>query len=250
VIADAATSEELQKLEVRYFLFVSLLESLIDSIKQFLLDPLAAEVANDPDNARENLKAMFTKPMPEKIISAMSLSALIVPPMLVYNMALIYRCALFDAFLADVIQLVLVAFPKMLKSSRTLTHAQIIDFVAGGTVMECIAQTALAEFERLSIRDQLKWIDDKFGIAVVPDKRLLDDLVEIFARRNLIVHAGGTVDQRYRNETGLQDKSGTLISSEPYWKASNEVIGTVGKSFVRAIADKFGIVLILTKNPD
>ena len=75
---------------------------------------------------------------------------------LLYRMAFIYRVALYDAFVPDVLMAVVLTQTKLLKSSKTLTHQEIVEHTDKGTLIEFMAEKVITPFSYSSIIDQSK----------------------------------------------------------------------------------------------
>ena len=113
------------------------------------------------------------------------------------EMALIYRLALYDAYIRDVLNEFLLFKPEILKSRQTITHREALELFESGTLVEHMAEKELIEFDRSSVKDQVSWIQNKFGFSILPRDTDLPKLIELIARRNLFVHSNGFVDSKY-----------------------------------------------------
>ena len=158
MIITTKTRTEFLGIELRYNLTVKLMEQMISGINKKFVAPITTEIGKPQYKSQlmDQLKA--TNPVMatevansvEQLVSSTLQNALLLVPVMFYNMSLIYRCALFDAFVTDLIQLILLEFPIMLKSKKNLSYEEIIDGVLAGTILETIAQTAMIELGRLS----------------------------------------------------------------------------------------------------
>ena len=95
---------------------------------------------------------------------------------LLYRMALIYRVALYDAFIPDLMLAVFLTQTNILKSSKTLTHEEIIEHSEKGTLIAFMADKVITPFSYASVDKQAEWIKDKLGIDLTKDIGQLERL--------------------------------------------------------------------------
>jgi hypothetical protein len=119
-------------------------------------------------------------------------------PVILFEMAFIYRISLYDAALSDLVRAVLLSRPEMLKSKKVFTTEQILEQPDMEALVGVMADREVNEFSRQSVEGQAAWIEDHLGIAFIEEESKLASMVEFNARRNLLVHANGVVDQQYR----------------------------------------------------
>jgi hypothetical protein len=162
-------------------------------------------------------------------------------PELLLEMAFIYRVALFDALVPDVLTAVLVSRPDMLKSDKKLSHQQILDCPDMPSVIALMAQKELLSVSYQSIVDQQTWVRRHLRIELFDTQGQCDQMIELTARRNLFVHANGLVNERYNALVpSSSHKAGErLFVTEDYWAASDELLQTVGDRLVDEIREKF-----------
>lgn len=123
-------------------------------------------------------------------------------PHLLMSMAFIYLIALFDSFLTDVFAAVLIERPETLKSKKQLTYDRILELHQKGELVEFMARREINELSYKSMADQFDYYKAKFNIDLADSNVELAALVEIRARRNLLVHNNGVVDDIYRSNQG------------------------------------------------
>jgi hypothetical protein len=71
------------------------------------------------------------------------------------DIALIYRAALWEAFVTDGFRSVPVARPEMLRSSRQVTYETALAFPDRAAMIDFIAQREIGEMSYKSFRDQV-----------------------------------------------------------------------------------------------
>jgi hypothetical protein len=104
----------------------------------------------------------------------------------------------YDAFIGNLIRLVLIEKPEILNSSeKTLTFQQITQIGSIDSAKEYIIEKEIESVLRKSHDDHLKWFETKLGIKLHEDKVLLRTFFEITERRNLFAHNNGEVNDSY-----------------------------------------------------
>lgn len=158
------------------------------------------------------------------------------------EMAFVYGVAVFDAFLADVVATVLELKPELLKSRRQVSMEQVIEAVGSGRVVRVLAQREVTDFAYLSVFEQAKYLDSKFNIDLAQLGISLDTLSEIMARRNIFVHSGGIVNERYLSAS----KSSAVVGSrlqvdDNYLKASHNCLSNCANRLSEVLVEKFPV---------
>jgi hypothetical protein len=162
-------------------------------------------------------------------------------PELLLEMAFIYRVALFDALLPDLLNAVLVSRPEMLRSDKKLSHEQILDCTDMPSLIALMVQKELQSVSYQSISDQQSWMRKHLGIELFDDQDECNQMIELTARRNLFVHANGFVNERYKTliPTSSYIVGERLLVTEEYWAASDEILQTVSDHLLHEIHRKF-----------
>jgi len=159
-------------------------------------------------------------------------------PNLLMRMALIYRVALFDAFMSDVQRTVLTARPELLKNDdRKLTYAEIIDQTLENRLVEFMAESTVTSIDRHSIDDQLAKIRNRLQIGFKLDQTVQKQLTEVIARRNIFTHANGIVNGAYLSLVPDSPYSrGTQLEvTYQYWIAGHDLLRTVCTRLLESI---------------
>jgi hypothetical protein len=162
-------------------------------------------------------------------------------PEILYEMAFIYRIALFDAYLSDVLLALLCSHPEMLKSKKTLTHEEVIDAPDKGSLIRLMADKALSSVSRESITGMSDWIRAHMNIELFNTDQQRETVVELMARRNLFVHANGFVNSQYLSAVpDSTAKSGErLFVDDAYWRKIDAELITVAETLRFNINYKF-----------
>ena len=145
---------------------------------------------------------------------------------ILYEMAFVYRIALFDAFVSDVLVVLFVHRQDLLKTDKKqISYAGAISMAESGTLIEFLAAKEVEAFTFRPFLDQMKWLEQRLQYDILQsDKNILESLNEIVARRNLLVHANGVVNDRYVAAVGstsltIGERAG--VSRDYYTKADS-----------------------------
>jgi hypothetical protein len=160
---------------------------------------------------------------------------------LLYRMAFIYRVALCEAFIPDVLLAVILTQKSILKSGKSLTFQEIIDHVEKGTLIEVMARKVITPLSYNSIDKQMEWIKEKLGIDLIAGLKDVVELIEIGARRNLFAHANGVVNRIYLE---LVPSSSHIVGDQlevsyDYWYRANILLRDICLSLLQSVTNKF-----------
>ncbi len=162
------------------------------------------------------------------------------------EMSLIFLVTEFEAFLGLCLDAVFEYKPEaMMNRQRSLTFEEILSFSSMENLRSALANQEIdsiineGDIEKLNQRlsNQYKLLD----FSSSPD---WNEFKECFYRRNLIIHSGGKINDRYREKTGYKGEDGVLTVEEKFLdeaisrfdKYSLVVVG----SFARLIIVKEG----------
>jgi hypothetical protein len=130
----------------------------------------------------------------------------------------------YDAFLGQLIKLILLAKPELLTASeKNLSLAQLIEFGSIENAKDFILEKEIEGVLRKSHAEQFSWMESKFSIPLRQGLDIWSDFIEITERRNLYVHTGGIVSNQYLKtckENGVQLTDVTIgdeLSTSPQY---------------------------------
>lgn len=162
-------------------------------------------------------------------------------PGMLFEMAFIYFVAAFEAYMQDVVELTLRYRPEILKSGKQLTVERIIELTQTGGLIEFLAEREVGELGYRSFREQADYYREKFKLEIAAMAEI-EQLIEIHARRNLLVHNGGIINRRYLE--AVPDTSGVvgqqLRISEEYWAETVEALSNVARHASEHLVRKYG----------
>jgi hypothetical protein len=156
----------------------------------------------------------------------------VVPPTFVISLVSQY-----DAYLADVLRVVLAKQPSLLDSSeKKLSYSELLSFPSLDDARNEIAEREIDTLMRDSHADQIAWLERRLSIPLTKDLAIWPEFIEITERRNLFVHTGGRVTPQYitscqKHGAVLPDVAivGELLSVEPdYFVRACDVILELG----------------------
>jgi hypothetical protein len=159
-------------------------------------------------------------------------------PGLLMRMALIYRVALFDAFLSDVQLCVLTVRPELLRDrERHLTYTEIVEAMTQGRLIDVMAESTVTSIDRHSIKDQLKKMGKRLQTEFKVEEEVQNRITEVIARRNIFTHANGIVDSAYLKLVPDSPHTiGTKLEvSYPYWMDGHQLLRQVCDQLLQSL---------------
>ncbi|MBK8087104.1 MAG: hypothetical protein IPK31_03640 [Chitinophagaceae bacterium] len=129
-------------------------------------------------------------------------------PELVLTMTFIYAIATFEAYFTNITaEFFRASITNLNSTKKTLTYENILKAKSLRTLKEDIIKAELYEIGYLSFKEKLSFLENRFKIIfnhkmvsnskTDSNKFNLEALSEIFSRRNIIMHHGGSVDEKY-----------------------------------------------------
>jgi hypothetical protein len=145
---------------------------------------------------------------------------------ILYDMAVTYLVALFEAFLVDSLELVLVAKSEMLRSNRQVSYETALQFADRAELVRFMARRELGEMTYKTFAQQLAYIARQFGIDFERAGVLPGALIEVMARRNLLVHNSGIVNSVYLGHVHDSPHAlgQRLVTDDCYWSTTVETV--------------------------
>lgn len=160
-------------------------------------------------------------------------------PSLQREMQLVFAVAIHDAAVADSLRLTFLREPRLLKSGAQLPQSQVVDLAVSGKLLQFVAEREVERVTFLPARRQAEYLQQRVG-AKLPADLPIDQLVEICARRNLIVHAAGVANERYCKEVGNWESLGKQLDvSEIYLRGATGALGAITFGWIRGLRSKF-----------
>jgi hypothetical protein len=162
------------------------------------------------------------------------------PGMLV-EMAFIHLIAAFEAFLSDLLRAVLVHRPEMLKSDKRVTFEEVIDADSKDELISRLADREIGSLTYASFRKQASYIEERFGPVLQLSSEELGDLAEAYARRNVLLHNAGVVDQRFKDlaPNGAFELGETVSVSLSYWEGIRASLDGLASSLENGMLERF-----------
>jgi len=141
----------------------------------------------------------------------------------VYEMALVYCIAQFEAFLNDLTRLLLTYYWKtLITKHKTMNYEEVLKFESMDELKSSLIEKEVMAFSHLSIMDKVKYYEDKFHVKFSYTRQdgirknwnciEKETLVKSFATRNIILHNGGVINEKYISLTDEpKSKIGSII---------------------------------------
>lgn len=132
-----------------------------------------------------------------------------------FEMYLVYVVSIFEGFIQNIHYEVFTNYPETVRSNKTLSYKEILEFPDTASIAKYIAQCEASESTTGTPEEYLKRMAKRFGF----DERvnlLLEPYSFIIDVRNLIVHNSGRVDQKFlsRNpKTDLKENDKIIINA-------------------------------------
>jgi hypothetical protein len=162
-------------------------------------------------------------------------------PTMLLDMALIYLIALFEAYIADSLRAVLVFRPEAMRSRKQITYETVLSFDDRDQMIEAMASREINDVAYKGFRDQVAHYTDRFGVSILPSDVDEDAIVEAMARRNLLVHNNGVVNEVYISTVpAASGRVGERLTVEQdYWDRIAQELSRIAAHVHAVLRDKF-----------
>ena len=162
-------------------------------------------------------------------------------PRLINSLLLVYLAALFDAFVSDTVRAIMLYRPEVIRSSKQLTYEDILRFDNFSALLSSMIEREIVDFTYKSFKDQSNFIEDKFGIDIGNSGIKTDEICEILATRNLLIHNKGIVNKIYKDTVpDCEFKIGDeRIVTNGYLSETFDKIHKVADYVNKSFVDKF-----------
>ena len=115
----------------------------------------------------------------------------------VFVMALINFIARTEAFLNDLLEILFLWKKKSLISNKNLSYKEIIESENIDDLIKTIREKEILEFSHSSFKDKINYFGTKFNLSFPELDNSLDQIIEMFTTRNIILHNNGIVNETY-----------------------------------------------------
>lgn len=119
-------------------------------------------------------------------------------PELIRILGLSHLVTIFEGYLGDIIQEILLAHPDILKSGKQLTAEEVLTLGGRKEMVAYLAEKEVEELQHSPFQKVVKYFDDKFNINLNASIVSPEQITEILATRNIHIHNRGVVNQRFR----------------------------------------------------
>lgn len=184
-----------ETMSLAQILNIELLEDKNKEMKEFITSKCKIlEKKSESDFTYEIPDSVYTiHASKKKVINNFTVACSIFPRMFIVTLLCQY-----DALIGSLVTLVLDNKPEILNGSeRTFTFQQISSFNSIEDAKNALIAKEVESLLRKSHDDQLKWFENKLGITLHSDEKLIKNFIEITERRNLYTHNNGIVNESY-----------------------------------------------------
>jgi hypothetical protein len=133
-------------------------------------------------------------------------------PPIVNIMSVVYGIAHFEAYFNDLTNIMLKYYWQTLRTSgKTLTYEEILRYESIDELKNGIIDKELMIFSHLGIDEKIKYYENKFkiqfsyarqkGVRINWNCIEREELISLFATRNIILHNGGYINKIYKRIT-------------------------------------------------
>ena len=119
-------------------------------------------------------------------------------PELIRILSLSHLVTIFEGYLVDIIQEILLAHPDTLKSGKQITAEEMITLGGRKQIVRYLAEKEVEELQHSSFQKVVKYFDDKFNINLNTSVVSPEQIIEILATRNIHIHNKGLVNQCFQ----------------------------------------------------
>lgn len=132
---------------------------------------------------------------------------------IVYTMAIIYAIAHFEAYLNGLTESLLQFYWKTLKSrNKTLTYEEALNFESIDDLKNSLIKNEMMRFSHMGMNEKIKYYEEKFNVTFKYERIEnsirknwncieKEGLIKVFAQRNIILHNGAVVNEKFLNIT-------------------------------------------------
>lgn len=168
-------------------------------------------------------------------------------PTMFADMSLIYLVALFEAFTFDCFCSVLVSRPEMLRDrKRQMSYDAILSSESHESLIVMMANRELHEASYKSLKDRHKYFEHRFGVDLGAAEGVsVQALEEITARRNLLVHNAGVINEVYLSQVAVSELEigARVVVDDDYWADSLAQISAAARAVISGLTKRFGLQL-------
>lgn len=166
-------------------------------------------------------------------------------PSLLREMALVYTLAQFESFVYDSLLTVLVCRPEVLRRGqerKSVSYKTVLDSMdSKDSLVRSIAERELSQIFYKSAKDQPEALANSLGIDLDWSSEDLRKLEVAMAKRNLLVHNGGLVNEIYLgtdSDCGISLGQPISVESE-YLSDSQSLLVRRGEEITELLVSKF-----------
>ena len=171
------------------------------------------------------------------------ISSIVTSGRIVRRMLFVGLVSTYELYLRRLIRIIVSKSPHLLGKDKTISVADIFSYQSLEDVKTAMVDAEIDNIIRGGMEAQIEWIERKCNIDKISTNfDRWPELVEIFKRRNLFVHADGIVDDNYlswvnTNKININsvDKSHSLEVGSTYFSHSVALIAEFGAKLIQIV---------------
>lgn len=105
----------------------------------------------------------------------------------------------YEVFLSDLLRIAAKIHPAIfVADDESIKLSEVEKFKSYQELKQSIVEKKVESFlHEKSHLEQIKWIEEKFGVNLTSNKSIISDFVEVCQRRHLVIHTGAIVSEKY-----------------------------------------------------
>ncbi len=120
-------------------------------------------------------------------------------PELIRILGLSHLVTIYEGYLADIVQEILLSHLDILKSGKQLTAEEVLTLGGRKQVVNYLVEKEVDELPHSPFQKVVKYFDDKFNINLNTSVAPPEKITEILATRNIHVHNRGIVNRHFQD---------------------------------------------------
>lgn len=127
-----------------------------------------------------------------------------------YESVLLLLASLIEVSVSDLLRARYLAIPRALPADKQVAVSSIVDHDSISLLLQDITEQVVEKTMRQSCDKWIESLKDGYGVKVLGAEDFKSQIKEIFLRRNYILHRGGAVNTRFKQESNMIDLPGWI----------------------------------------
>lgn len=119
----------------------------------------------------------------------------------------------YEDTISNIFRFILKKYPKIYLSDKSITYSELLSLDSGiDSIKETLVDKEIDSLMRKPISEWYRLLEEKQKVCFNIDEDTHNDFIEIYYRRNIIVHNQGIVNEVYKNNTNSETDIGDSIT--------------------------------------